>query len=298
MSDLTYHVDGRLVPAEEATVSVEDRGFQYGDAAFETLRAYGGSVFAWQAHADRLEGTCETLGFERAIPPRDDLLDRIEATLDANDFEDAYVRLSITRGVQEGKLTPDERVSPTVVVVVKPLPRGGLDGEPIWDEPATLQTVETRRPPASSLPPEAKTHNYLNGILARLELRRAASGAAGAADEAVMLDTEGAVVEGATSNLFLVDSGELVTPRGDLPLLPGITREIVLEIAREEDLPVSTARFGVDTLRRADEAFATNSTWEVRPVTAVDGVEKEVGPMTEFLQRRYVERVESVCYES
>jgi branched-chain amino acid aminotransferase len=297
MSDLTYHVDGRLVPADEATVSVDDRGFRYGDAAFETLRAYGGTVFAWQAHADRLEATCETLGFERAIPPRDDLLDRIEATLAANDLADAYVRLSLTRGVQDGKLTPDERVAPTVVVVVKPLPRGGVDGEPVWDEPATLQTVETRRPPASALPPAAKTHNYLNGILARLELRRAAGDGSPTADEAIMLDAEGAVVEGATSNLFLVDGGELVTPRRDLPLLPGITREIVLEIARAEDLPVSTARFGVDRIRRADEVFATNTTWEVRPVTAVDGIEKEVGPMTEFLQRRYTERVQSVCYE-
>ena len=305
MSDLTYHVDGRLVPAEEATVSVDDRGFRYGDAAFETLRAYGGTVFAWQAHADRLERTCETLGFAKAIPPRADLLERIQATLAANDLADAYVRLSITRGVQGGKLTPDERVDPTIVVVVNPLPRGGVAGGPPWDDPATLRTVATRRPPAEAVPPGAKTHNYLTGILARLELREA-SGDGGAgekaprdgpADEAILRDEDGTVVEGATSNLFYVDGGELVTPSADLPLLPGVTRQIVLELAREEDLPVQPSRFRVEALRGADEVFATNTTWEIRPVRAVDGVEMAVGPMTQLLQRRYAERVEAVCYE-
>jgi len=296
MTDRTYHVDGTLVPSEEATVSVADRGFRYGDAAFETLRAYGGTVFAWQAHADRLERTCETLGFARAIPPRDDLHDRIQATLAANDLDDAYVRLSVTRGVQDGKLTPDSRVDPTVIVVVKPLPRGGLAGEPPWEGPATLQTVETRRPSAGALPPDAKTHNYLNGILARLELRRAANEAF-AADEAILRDASGTVVEGATSNLFFVADGELCTPSADLPLLPGITRDIVLEEAREEGFPIRSGHFAVNDVREADEAFATNATWEVRPVGSVDGIDLEVGPMTELLRRRYAERVEAVCYE-
>jgi len=296
MTDPIYHVDGTLVPADEATVSVADRGFRYGDAAFETLRAYGGTVFAWQAHADRLERTCETLGFAKAIPPRDDLHDRIQATLAANDLADAYVRLSVTRGVQDGKLTPDSRVDPTVIVVVKPLPRGGLAGEPPWDGPATLQTVETRRPSASALPPDAKTHNYLNGILARLELRRAANEAF-AADEAILRDESGTVVEGATSNLFFVADGELCTPSAALPLLPGITRDIVLEEAREEGLPIRTGHFAVTDVRDADEVFATNATWEVRPVGSVDGIDREVGPMTELLRRRYAERVEAVCYE-
>jgi len=296
MTDRTYNVDGELVPATEATVSVEDRGFRYGDAAFETLRVYGETVFAWQAHADRLEGTCDALGFAEAIPPREDLHDRIQATLAANDLADAYVRLSVTRGVQGGKLTPDPSVDPTVVVVAKSLPRGGVDGDPTWDGPAALQTVQTRRPSASALPPAAKTHNYLNGVLARLELRRAANERF-AADEAILRDEAGTVVEGATSNLFFVADGELCTPSADLPLLPGITREVVLEEAREEDFPIRTGHFSVNDVREADEVFATNTTWEVRPVGSVDGIDHEVGPMTELLRRRYAERVEAVCYD-
>src|SRR6056297_2721296 len=107
-----FHVDGDLVPADEATVRVRDRGFMYGDAAFETLRAYGGEIFEWSAHERRLQSTCEHLGFAEAVP--DDLRERVEATLDANDLDDAYVRLSVTRGVQPGKLPPDPDVDPTV----------------------------------------------------------------------------------------------------------------------------------------------------------------------------------------
>jgi branched-chain amino acid aminotransferase len=97
---MLYHVDGELVTREEATVPVDDRGFRYGDAAFETVRAYGGTVFAWHRHVRRLERTCETLGMPDAVP--EDLADRVAATLEANDLADAYVRASVTRGVQPG----------------------------------------------------------------------------------------------------------------------------------------------------------------------------------------------------
>ncbi|MFQ3318587.1 MAG: branched-chain amino acid aminotransferase, partial [Natronomonas sp.] len=185
---MQYHVNGELVARENATVSVDDRGFRYGDAAFETCRAYGGEVYRWQRHAERLQRTCETLGMPDAVP--DDLALRVAETLDANDLEGAYVRTSISRGVQLGKLTPDEDVDPTVVVYVRPLPRGGVDGERVWDDPAVVQSVKTRRPPDAALPADAKTHNYLNGILARLELRTASSDTY-QPDEALIRDTDG-----------------------------------------------------------------------------------------------------------
>ena len=290
---LTYHVDGDLVPAEEATVFVRDRGFMYGDGAFETLRIYGGDPFEWAAHRDRLQRTAETLGFADAVPA--DLRDRVDATLAANDFEDAYCKVSVTRGVQPGKLTPDPDVDPTVVVYVSPLGRGGVEGEPVWDEPATLQTVRTRRPPAESLPADAKTHNYLPGILARLELRRAAT-AEFAADEAVMRTVDGYLAEGATSNLFLVDGGTLKTPSEDLPILPGVTRSVAIELAESEGFSVRTGEYTLDDLRDADEVFLTNSTWEIRPVTSVDGIDVSVGPMTRLLARLFDERVEREYY--
>jgi len=282
-----YHVNGRLVDADEATVSVEDRGFLYGDAAFETCRAYGGTVFEWDAHLDRLRGTCETLGMAGAVP--DDLRDRIEATLDANGLDDAYVRASVTRGVQPGKLTPATDIEPSVVVIVKPLPRGGVDGESVWDAAADVRTVERRRIPEAAMPADAKTHNYLDGILARLELRGTG------ADECLVRDVDGAVAEGATSNVFFVDDGTLKTPSLAGPILPGVTPAVVLELARALDVPVETGTYDVAAVRRADEAFLTNTTWEVRPVAALDDTSVGGGPIIDRLVAAFDRRVEA-CY--
>ncbi|WP_440769398.1 aminotransferase class IV [Natronorubrum sp. DTA28] len=294
--DPIYHVDGDLVPASEATVSVDDRGFRYGDAAFETLRAYGGTIFEWEAHLERLEATCEALSLAHGLSG-DDLRARIDETLAANDLEDAYVRLSITRGVQPGKLTPQPEVDPTVVIYVKPLPRGGVDGESVWDDVATVRTVETRRIPGEAVPAAAKTHNYLNGILARAELRAENGNGAGETDEALMCDLEGRVAEGATSNLFFVRDGVLRTPTADGDVLPGITREIVLELAAEADIPVRDGRYELEDVLAADEAFLTNRTWELRPIATLDGRAIGGGPITERLTRLYDERVERTCYE-
>ena len=286
--DRIYHVDGDLVPASEATVSVDDRGFRYGDAAFETLRAYGGIVFAWDDHVERLQRTCESLSLEHGLPA-EDLRARIDETLAANDLADAYVRLSITRGVQPGKLTPQRTVDPTVVVYVEPLSRGGFEGEPVWDEPATVETVETRRVPDDAIPAAAKTHNYLNGILARAEL-------GDDADEALLCDLEGRLAEGATSNLFFVRDGDLCTPTADGPVLPGITRKLVLELARDAGVSVREGRYEPADALEADEAFLTNRTWELRPIATLDGRAIGGGPVTERLSNRYDARVEASCY--
>ncbi|MFP9191850.1 aminotransferase class IV [Natrialbaceae archaeon A-CW1-1] len=284
-----YHLDGELVPASAATVSVDDRGFRYGDGAFETLREYGGQIFEWEAHADRLERTCETIGLEHGLS-RTELARRIDETLAANDLEDAYVRLSITRGVQPGTLTPREDVDPTVVVYVKPLPRGGRSGDPVWDGPATVQTVKRRRIPDAALPVDAKTHNYLNGILARQELYDA--------DEALLRDMDGYVAEGTTSNLFFVDENGLHTPTTEGSVLPGITRKVVLELAADTGVPGHEGWYRPDDIREADEVFLTNTTWEIRPVETVDGItfEGEDGPVTTLLSRLFDQRVEDVCY--
>ncbi|SFF91450.1 branched-chain amino acid aminotransferase [Halopelagius inordinatus] len=303
-SDLLYHVDGELVPADEATVSVRDRGFMYGDAAFETLRAYGGDVFRWGAHADRLRETCDVLSLDHGVAA-DDLKARVDETLRANELEDAYVRLSVTRGVQPGKLTPEEAVDPTVVVVATPLPRGGRGSDPVWDGPASLQTVKTRRVPDRSIPARAKTHNYLNGILARLELRvtdvagqspAGRRGSLGDADEAVMLDSDGHLAEGATSNLFFVRDDALCTPSLDGPVLPGVTRAEVVDVAAAEEIPVREGSFTPDDLRDASEAFVTNTTWEIRPVESVDGIDVGGGPVTTLLSTVFDARVEREHY--
>lgn len=292
MTEYQYHVDGELVPAGEATVHVRDRGFMYGDAVFETLRIYGGEPFEWTAHVNRLRRSCETLGFADALPPADDLRERVDETIVANELRDASLKLSVSRGSQPGKLTPDENVDPTIVVYISELPRAGLEGERVWDSPAQLQIAETTRTPNSAIPADAKTHNYLNGILARLELRGSES------DEAIMCSPRGFLAEGATSNLFFVVNETLYTPTADLPLLPGVTRGVVLSLADEAGIPIETGRYTPDSLQEASEVFVTNSTWELRPVTQVDEESFEVGPITRTLQQRFDEGVESFYDQS
>ncbi|MDV7350053.1 aminotransferase class IV [Halorubrum distributum] len=293
---LRYHVDGDLVPAPEATVSVEDRGFAYGDAAFETMRAYGGDVFRWEAHAERLADTCETLALDHGVADAE-LKRRVDETLAANDLADAYVKLSISRGVQPGTLDPQPEVDPTVVVIAKPLPRGGVGSDPVHDGPAALQTTKTRKVADRAIPAAAKTHNYLNGILARLELRVTD------ADEALMLDPDGNVAEGATANLFFVDGTALKTPSLDGPILPGVTRRTVIEVAESEGIPVEEGTYAPDAVREADEVFLTNSTWEIRPVATVDGIavdgdgEGVAGPLTTLLSRLFDRRIEEGSYD-
>lgn len=304
-----FHVDGELEPAETATVNVRDRGFLYGDAAFETLRVYGGTIFEWEAHVTRLRKTAETLGMANAVPDKDDLSTRIRETLAANDFADAYVRLSVTRGIQPGKLTPNHEVAPTVVILVKELPRGGNDDSPVWDGPATVRTVQTQQVPDEAIPASAKTHNYLNGILARLELRRDTSrgpdrttapeaGTSQPADEALLHDHENHLVEGTTSNFFFVSEGVLRTPSAAEPLLAGITRDVVLDLAHQHDIPVETGRYTIADVREASEAFLTNTTWEIRPIATIDGnpAGNDSGTVTGRLRELFDELVENRHY--
>jgi branched-chain amino acid aminotransferase len=289
MSERYAHVDGDLVPLDEATVSVRDRGFRYGDAAFETVRVYGGRPFRWDAHLDRLAETCDLLSLDHGLA-RADLRGRVDGLLDANGFAEASVRLSVTRGVDDGGVVPEQDPEPTVVVTATPLPRGGRGSESAWDGPATLQTVKTRRVPDRAIPSRAKTHNYLNGVLAGLELRVTG------ADEAMVLNLDGHVAEGTTSNLFFVDDRAVHTPSLDGPVLPGVTRDAVLELAREEGLPVETGAYTPDDFRAADEVFLTSSTREVRPVDTVDGISVGTGPVATLLGRLYDELIERTCY--
>jgi branched-chain amino acid aminotransferase len=285
---MRYHVDGDLVADDDATVNVRDRGFQYGDAVFETLRAYGGQTFAWAAHYRRLGATSDALGIDHGLDAAD-LRSRVHETLAANDLTDAYVRLSISRGVQSGRLTPSGDLDPTVVVVVEPLPRGGVDGERVWNAPAVVESTDVRPQSDATVPSTAKTHNYLPGILARLDVSEDA-------DEALFVDDDGHLTEGATSNLFFVDEGVLHTPSGDLDVLPGVTRWAVSELAADLGIPVETGRYTLEDLYAADEAFLTNTTWEVRPIVRVDGAAYDTCKVGAALAREYAREVERRHY--
>ncbi|MFW6153370.1 MAG: aminotransferase class IV [Halobacteriota archaeon] len=281
-------IDGEVVPSESASISVRDRGFLYGDAAFETMRSYAGAIFAWEHHMDRLEATCALLDIDPPID-RETRLDWITRALAANDLEEAAVRLSVTRGVQPGTIRPGGDGRPTVVILVRPLERSGVAGHPAWDEPATVYTATTRKVPDTAIPARAKTHNYLNGILARLDVPDDA-------DEALVRTVEGDVAEGTVSNLFLVEGDALVTPAITSPILPGVTREAVIILARLLEMDVRETTVSPADLDDAEEAFLTNTTWEVRPIDAIDGRRLAVGSVTRRLADAFATAVEANFY--
>jgi branched-chain amino acid aminotransferase len=306
-----YHVDGTLVDGDASLLT--DRGFWYGDAATETLRAFGGRLFEWTAHAARLREACANLDLDP--PDADDLRARVHETLDANGLAEAAVRVSVTRGRGTWALAPGVRPSGDpaaetatgrggtdaaardpagdrdgdecpVVVAVRGLPRGGTAGTPVWDAPARLQTVKVRATPARSVPDAARTHNRLDAVLARREL-------VAGADEALLLDADGHVHGGATADLCFLSGGAVRAP--DRPA-PTVARDVVLDLAREEGFPVETGAHAPDEVRRADEAFLVAPTLGVRPVGTVDGIDVGGGPLTRLLSHRYAARVEAACY--
>jgi len=257
---LPVYVNGEIVPADQARISVFDRGFMRGDGVFETMRAYGGQVFRLQDHLARLDHGLKALRF----PARSadlNLEAAIEATIKASGLTSARLRVEVTRGVGTTEFTGQTGASPTVVVAV----------QPIADTPvAPLNViVSTIRRDENSPLAEIKTINYVPSILARIEAEAAG------ADDAIMLNYAGFVAEGCASNVFLVHSGMLFTPDLASGVLPGITRRVVLEIASDLDIPAREKLISPGLLESADEIFLASSTREIVPVATLDG--KQVG---------------------
>ena len=256
--DGMVYINGSIVPQQQAKVSVTDYGFLYGYGLFETMRAYGGRVFRLERHVNRLAESAEFLG----IP-----IDKLELEtavgniIQANRLRDARIRITVSIG--EGGLAPDPAscTSPTVLVMAgeyKPHP------EKVYQRGFRAVVSSLRRNSQSPLS-RLKSTSYLESMLARQEARQAD------ADEAICLNERGRLAEASMSNLFLVAGGALKTPGLDSGILPGITRETVLELAAELGIRAVEGGIEVDELLRAGEAFLTSSLLEVMPLVAVDG---------------------------
>jgi branched-chain amino acid aminotransferase len=254
-------VNGVITPASEARVSVLDNGFTFGDAVYETLRTYGGRPFALARHFRRLRASAERLGF--GLPASDAELARtLDALLDQARNPESFVRLIVTRGVGDISYHFERVKGPTVVMAAKP-----FEGFPLshYTEGIALALVSVRRNHRLALDPAIKSNNLLNNVLAVREAQ------ARGAVEAILLNQEGDVAEGASTNVFVVKDGVTVTPPLGAGILEGITREVVLELAREAGVPTREAAVSPDALRRADEVFITSSTREVMPASSLDG---------------------------
>ena len=280
------YLNERFVQAERAKVSAFDRGFSYGDGLFETMRAYSGWVFALERHLERLRKGAVQIGipFDEDVPRWRRVMD---ALLRRNGLQagDSSLRLTLTRGADMlGSLLPPEPApSPTVLVVAKPLEEGISERQRLGISAIALRWGSPFNPFG------VKSLNYFYNMLAMAQARQEG------AQEALFVAPDGSVVEGTTSNVFSVLDGILTTPAEDSGLLPGITREVVIELARKEGLTVREAPVFLDELFSADEAFMTGSLKEVMPLTRIDGRtigDGCVGPVTRLLQERYRGAVE------
>lgn len=274
-ADILVHVDGRLVPRADATVSVFDSVVQGGDAVWEGLRVYDGKVFALDRHLDRLFASAHALRFAE-IPSREDVRGAVIDTLVANRMYDgAHVRLTLTRGpkVTSGMSPSFNRAGCTLIVLAEWKP-------PVYGEsPIRLITSSVRRTSPATLDSKIHHNNLLNNILAKIEADVAG------ADDALMLDLHGFVAETNATNVFLVRRDVLVTPAAEA-CLPGITRAIVLQLAAGAGIPTEVRNVSISEVYTADEMFTTGTMGELAPVAEVDGRTiggGDAGPVTRRL---------------
>ncbi len=277
------YVNGAFVPDRDAAVSVHDRGFRYGDGVFDTLRVYDGRPFLLGEHLGRLSVSSQALGIG-GLPPEDVLSALVREVISRNGFGHALIRTTVTRGGSDG-WEPDPTARPSVVVVGRP-----FSGYPahLYRDGVSIAVVTTVRIPASALDSAIKSLNRLAHIQAKREAM------ARGADEGVLCTETGLVAEGSVSNVFCVDAGRIITPPPSVGLLPGITRGVVIDLARREGLACDEAPFSPEDLQNADEAFLTSTGMEVLPVTRVDGRPiggGRPGPIALALRRLYQGRV-------
>ncbi len=281
---MLVYLNGNFVEKEQAVVSVFDHGFLYGDGIYETMRAYGGTLFLLKKHLARLKRSARSVSLKLPLPP-ERIGEALIQTLKANNLQDAYVRLHISRGPGEIGLDPALCPAPTMVIAAKPFHEYPAQ---YYERGVRAAIVKTRRNHPLAVSPSIKSTNFLNNILAKIEAVKAH------AYEGIMLNWEGSVAEGTISNVFMVKQGVLLTPRTDAGILEGVTRDLVLRLARRKKIVVRETRILPKGLLSADECFITNSTMEIMPVTAID--KKTVGsgtpgPLTALLHREYRKEV-------
>jgi branched-chain amino acid aminotransferase len=257
---MIIYIDGKYLPDDKARISVFDHGFLYGDGVFEGIRAYNGKIFRLKEHLDRLYDSAKTIDIKPPVS-KEEMTEVICEVLRRNKLDNAYIRPIISRGVGDLGLDPRKCPIPSIIVITTSW--GAMYGD-LYEKGLRAITVSVRRNPADALPPNVKSLNYLNNILAKIEANYKGG------DEAIFFDTNGYISEGSGDNLYIVKNGEILTPH-TLNNLRGITRMVVLEIAKSLGITVKEQNLGYFDLYSADEVICTGTAAEVAPITWIDG---------------------------
>jgi branched-chain amino acid aminotransferase len=254
-------INGKMYDKADAKVSVYDHGFLYGDGVFEGIRVYSGKVFRLREHIDRLFESARSIWLE--IPmTREQMIQAVEDAVRANQKQDGYIRLVISRGAGSLGLDPRKTTDPQVIIIVDDI---SLYPQELYDNGMEIVTAATIRNHPNALSPRVKSLNYLNNILAKIEAIRAGC------HEAIMLNVNGEVAECTGDNLFVVKRGELRTPPTHAGILEGVTRNAVMELATKAGITVHEMSLTRHDVYAADECFLTGTAAEVIPVVKCDG---------------------------
>jgi branched-chain amino acid aminotransferase len=277
---MKVYIDGKYYDEKKAAVSVFDHGLLYGDGVFEGIRAYHGRVFKLKEHIDRLFCSAKAILLKLPMSHRQIM----EATLEAcrrNKIRDGYIRLVVTRGVGTLGLNPNRCKRPSVIIIAGKIQ---LYPAEMYERGMAIVTVPTTRNQINAVNPAIKSLNYLNNILAKIEANNAG------VEEAIMLNAEGFVAECTGDNLFVVKGRRLQTPPLSAGALYGITRGVVMDLARAAGLEVSEPNLTRYDLFNADECFLTGTGAELIPVVKIDGRvigRGKPGPTTRMLVEKY-----------
>jgi branched-chain amino acid aminotransferase len=257
---LKVYINGKLYQKEDAKISVYDHGFLYGDGVFEGIRSYGGKVFRLAEHLDRLWNSAKAIWLQIPIS-KQQMAQAIEDTLAVNAIQDGYIRVVVSRGCGTLGLDPNKCSDPQVIIITDHI---SLYPDELYQKGLEIITVSTLRNHPAALNPRIKSLNYLNNILAKIE------GLQAGCIEALMLNHKGEVAECTGDNLFLVRNGRISTPPNEAGILEGITRDAVINLARQTGIEVQEVPLTKHDVYIADECFLTGTAAEVVPVVKVD----------------------------
>ncbi len=263
---LKIYIDGKFYNKKNAKVSVFDHGLLYGDGVFEGIRSYNRLVFCLKEHIDRLYESAAAIGLKIPLS-RHKIIRAVCDTLKKNNLVDGYVRLIVTRG--EGDLGLDPRKCRGNALVIVIADKIALYPSKFYNVGLSIITAVTRQNPIETLHPGIKSLNYLNNILAKIEAMK------GGHEEAIMLNAKGYVTECTGDNIFIIKNNVVYTPPASVGILKGVTREMVVGIAKKTKIKLVQAPFKCDKIYKADECFLTGTAAELIPVVKVDG--KKIG---------------------
>jgi len=265
---------------DELSVSVMDHGFLFGDSVYEVVSTLNNQPCFLDKHLDRLYNSAQAISLK--IPhDKEWFEEQLESTLVAASNEESYIRIIVTRGVGEINIDPSSCESPNIILMVTDVAEYSKS---FYEKGIQVALVSIKRNPLDSLSPNIKTGNYLNNVLAKMEAEKLGS------QDAIMVNPWGYLTEGTTSNLFFVCEGHILTPSIDCGILSGITREIIIQLAKENGLHIEEGKWPGAELLKADEIFLTGTIKKVMPVSHLDGRTVGLGkpgPITLKLLRLY-----------